>query len=68
MRDAVGRSAAEIDEALQRERDRIVVTLRVLADTIAATPLPRLSTGMEWLGTATDALVHTMQRALRMNR
>ena len=67
MRDGVGHSSAEFDGALDRERDRIVVTLRALADTIAATPLPRLSTGITWLGTATDALVHTMQRALRGN-
>ena len=63
MRDALDRSVSEIDAALHTERDRIVVTLRALADTIAAAPLPRLSGGIAWMGTATDALVRTVQRA-----
>jgi hypothetical protein len=64
VRETLGRSAADLDAALQRERERIVVTLRALADTIATTPLPRLSGGLAWMATATDALVRTVQRAL----
>lgn len=49
--------------ASQRERQRIVVTLHALAETIAATPLSRLSSGLVWIATATEALVRTVQRA-----
>ncbi len=56
--------AGRIDAALREERDRIVVALRSLADQIEKAPLDRLSQGLAWVGTAAEALIRTVERAL----
>jgi hypothetical protein len=56
--------AGKIDAALREERDRIVVALRSLADQIEKAPLDRLSQGLAWVGTAAEALIRTVERAL----
>ena len=56
--------AGKIDAALREERDRIVVALRSLAVQIERAPLDRLSQGLAWVGTAAEALIRTVERAL----
>jgi hypothetical protein len=54
----------QLDPKLKTERDRLVTTLRGLADRIEAAPLERLSEGLASMLVAVEPLVRAVQRAL----
>ena len=57
-------TSAEIDANLKAERDRLVTTLRGLADQIEHAPLARLPDGLVSMSFAVEPLVRAVERAL----
>ena len=54
----------KVDATLTGERDRLVRTLRNLADRIEAAPSKRMTESMTWLATAAGPFIKAVERAL----
>ncbi len=58
----------QINAKVSAERDRLVKALRDLADRIERANLERVSEGLAWVATAAEALVKTIERALKLGK
>lgn len=54
----------KLDAAVTTERDRLVQTLRDLADRIEKAPLSRITESVAWISVAVEPLVRVVERAL----
>ncbi len=52
------------DATVTGERDRLVRTLRDLADRIERAPFKRITGSVAWIAAAVEPLVHVVERAL----
>jgi len=52
------------DTTVSTERDRLVRTLRDLADRIERAPFNRIAESLAWIATSVEPLVHVVDRAV----